>query len=117
MRIETRKVYVCEHCGRLCKTAGACGNHERNCKKNPSNIVLCFSCKNYKQTFGNKPIETEHGEIDRMSCKVLDKFLLSPNYLRGKWVSVDDMQGCNGEEVVLCPTVAQGCCHYKEEKK
>jgi len=51
MKIDVRKVFECEHCGKKMLSAGAMGYHEKWCKKNPHNKHKCFAlCRHLKRT-------------------------------------------------------------------
>lgn len=38
-------IYICEHCGRKITNPGACGLHEKRCRKNPKNQHPCIDCE------------------------------------------------------------------------
>lgn len=43
-KLENQTVFQCSYCSRVSKSAAGIYQHERFCKKNPHNRLLCASC-------------------------------------------------------------------------
>nr|DAP23648.1 MAG TPA: zinc finger domain protein [Bacteriophage sp.] len=43
-KLENQTVFQCSYCSRISKSAAGIYQHERFCKKNPHNQLLCASC-------------------------------------------------------------------------
>ena len=44
MIAETKLIYHCEHCNKISLRKSSMLQHEKSCKKNPNNIIMCFKC-------------------------------------------------------------------------
>lgn len=121
MKIATKKVYECEHCGKLSYNAGAMSNHEARCKKNPSNIPLCWKCKHKdwepgkitityeRHTFGGYfegQMSVENHSCDKRGCK-LYSILTSQR-------KIDDLENHGFE---MMPSLTKGCADFEEAKQ
>lgn len=43
-KLENQTVFQCSYCSKVSKSAAGIYQHERFCKKNPHNQLLCTSC-------------------------------------------------------------------------
>lgn len=43
-KLENQTVFQCSYCSKVSKSAAGIYQHERSCKKNPHNQLLCASC-------------------------------------------------------------------------
>ena len=59
MKLYEKKVYECEHCGKISKSAGAMTLHERRCRKNPNIRPLCWKCKHCHTEYNGLEPATE----------------------------------------------------------
>lgn len=124
MKKQVLTVYVCDHCGKISRSAGALTLHERCCKKNPAMRPLCYNCKNYyKTTAGDEqPITTTRwdpsfGEI--ISTKEFRKnqcsFLMV--YLFNGCKMYDETKKAllmGKDKWHQMPTETTGCEHFKK---
>lgn len=46
MVIQTRKVYICEHCKKKYFVKGVCAKHELKCNQRPGKDNICWTCQN-----------------------------------------------------------------------
>lgn len=130
MKKQVLTVYVCEHCGKISRSAGALTLHERWCKKNPAMRPLCYNCKNYYEA---EPDDTQpititrsmqnpfFGEIistKEISTKVFRKnkcTCLSVYLFNGCRMYEDTKQALMGKDLWhQMPTEATGCEHFKK---
>lgn len=45
MVIQTRKVYICEHCKKKYFVKGVCAKHELKCNQRPGKDNICWECE------------------------------------------------------------------------
>ena len=120
MKKATKTVYECEYCGKLSYNAGAMANHEARCKKNPSNIPLCWKCKHYdwrpgfievpyeRFTFGmiyEGAMKIEDRNCTKRKCK-LYSILTSER-------KIDDLYNAGFQ---MMPSLTEGCDGFEEAK-
>ena len=77
MKQTTGKIYICDYCGRKITNPGACGVHEKHCRKNPRTIHPCMGCihlevslKSYIDGFSD-----ENRTCKAFYCKAYDKYM------------------------------------------
>lgn len=75
MKIETRKVYRCEHCNKWYISASACSVHERFCRKKPENKHKCFDFYEHLQMNNTYPKK-------EMICKLSGEYMYSYKWER-----------------------------------
>lgn len=71
MKVETTKIYRCEHCRKYYSvSAGATNYHEKICSQNPLNRHKCFGCEHLELVFTDTNGGTD-GEIKvkTLKCK------------------------------------------------
>lgn len=123
MKKQVLTVYVCDHCGKISRSAGALTLHERWCKKNPAMRPLCYNCKNYyKTTVGDEQSITfishdpNFGEIQSMKFFQKNKCTCLSVYLfNGCRMYEETKQALMGKDLWhQMPTEATGCEHFKK---
>lgn len=123
MKKQVLTVYVCDHCGKISRSAGALTLHERRCKKNPAMRPLCYNCKNYyKTTVGDEQSITfishdpNFGEIQSMKFFQKNKCTCLSVYLfNGCRMYEETKQALMGKDLWRqMPTETTGCEHFKK---
>lgn len=61
-KLENQTIFQCSYCSRISKSAAGIFQHERFCKKNPHNQLLCASCAHC--------IRDEHLSEPGEKCKI-----------------------------------------------
>ena len=119
MKQTTGKIYICDYCGRKITNPGACGVHEKHCRKNPRNIHPCMGCihlevslKSYIDGFSD-----ENRTCKAFYCKAYDKYMYTyrKRYLAGrKGIEVYNHNCGQTFQCEEMPTEATGGCEkYK----
>lgn len=83
MRIEERKIFICDHCRKKMFGKGAMSKHEKLCSSNPENWRACSGCVHCEPETVTYTTEVDldeyRGPTERKStafrCKVLDKLM------------------------------------------
>lgn len=126
MKLYEKKVYECEYCGKISKSAGAMTLHERRCRKNPNVRPLCWKCKHCHSEYNGLEQKTEAiewlqgytytgGEIEG-SC-VLNVVVCDCD--KKKMFNTLGIKNENLQEELLnrdwkcSPTESEGCEHFK----
>lgn len=47
-KLENQTIFQCSYCSRISKSAAGITTHEKSCKKNPHNQLICASCAHCK---------------------------------------------------------------------
>lgn len=64
--LENTTIYQCEYCNKISLSKGGMAVHEKHCKNNPANHLLCASCK-----FCEKEVKEE---ADEKPCEYCSDF-------------------------------------------
>lgn len=121
MKKQVLTVYVCDHCGKISRSAGALTLHERCCKKNPAMRPLCYGCKFFESSADTENVPCYYG--DPWEGETIT-FTLTPNrcikkgcklYNGLRWRKERLTQiKTNLYQYAPMPSVADGCEHFKK---
>lgn len=124
MKQTTGKIYICDYCGRKITNPGACGVHEKHCRKNPRNIHLCMGCehlevstKTYMVPASEYPWVVGAQSCKAFYCKAYDQYMYTykkRDLGKRKGIKVYDDKRRETFQCEEMPTeTAGGCERYK----
>lgn len=124
MEKTTATVYKCDFCNRVSLFAGGLARHEKFCKHNPKNRVLCYHCKHYEDTDEIETVSvffgmTPYGEIEEKKdfhpnrCAKHDIKLFNGCKM---WDETKEALLADGEWAEM-PTVANGCNDFEKDPR
>lgn len=121
MKQTTGKIYICDYCGRKIINPGACGVHEKHCRKNPRNIHQCMDCIHLEVSVKSYTIDNgfsvENMTCKAFYCKAYDKYMYTyrKRYLAEReGIEVYDEERKQTFQCEEMPTEATGGCEkYK----
>ena len=111
--IENRKIYQCEHCGKVSLNAGALSQHEKKCHENPKNKPQCWEwCKHYTKTDEKQEVEKAPGLTSKVPIRKCDAkkcCLFTPLCSEWKKEELRNIDEVNWEQM---PSIVEGCEHF-----
>lgn len=128
-KLENQTVFQCSYCSKVSKSAAGIYQHERFCKKNPHNQLLCASCihcemveslddegsrcnycsYNYMGDCHNPDCSDDRQRIVDFVCKIDNAKMYAPNKIRRKASFRDIVARCDRPMI----DATQNCEHYK----
>ena len=122
MKKTVGTIYTCEHCGRKITNPGACGLHEKRCRKNPKNQHPCIDCKHLiveKKTYLADGYECSYErECKSFFCSAHNEYLFTYKQRdRSRRIGIDiyDVETDDVIECVEMPNKADGGCKDYQE--
>lgn len=120
MKKQVLTVYVCDHCGKISRSAGALTLHERYCKKNPHNNAICYECNFYEGSadtedvpcYYGDPLEGETTTFTLTPNRCIKKGCKLYNGLRWRKERLKQIKS-NCHNYAPMPSVLDGCPHYE----
>lgn len=132
-KLENQTIFQCSYCSKVSKSAAGIYQHERFCKKNPHNQLLCASCihchreEHFSEEgekckicdYGNRFDECFHFDkicdakilyVDFI-CDIDGSKMYAPNKIRRKSSFEDIKKRCDKPMV----DATQECKHYKNQ--
>lgn len=123
MKLYNKKVYECEHCGRISKSAGGMAIHEKTCRKNPNVRPMCWGCRHFYESFG----DGEKEAVTFITFNAWGEEYTRTANMRPSRCDIDRSKlynriGVHCEELAialqdegwkLCPTVSEGCPDFE----
>lgn len=111
--ITDRKIYQCEHCGKVSLNAGALSRHERLCHSNPKNQPQCWQwCKHFTDTGEKKEVwknDWQSSKVPIRRCEAKNVNLFTP--LCSEWKK-EELRNIDDENWGQMPSVIDGCEHF-----
>lgn len=120
---KTTKVFFCEHCGKHSLSKGAMVNHEKACRKNPANMPMCEKCRLHEGSFKTKEFRYPDPEYDPETSSGLPyiSYEIFEETCRATGNKVFHTMSKVKQKTILsqsdwkpCPTVKEGCEHFKK---
>lgn len=117
MKLYNKKVYECEHCGKISKSAGGMAVHEKTCRKNPNVRPLCWSCRHFDNAYNDEE-EVTFIVFDAWAGEYPRKADMRPSRCQIDRSKLYNRIGVHCEELEialqdegwrLCPTISEGC--------
>ena len=114
MKIVTdKKVYQCEHCGKVSLGAGAMSRHERVCHENPKNKPQCWEfCKHFSESDEKQEVWKNDwcsSRVRKRKCEARNCFLLTP--LCSEWKK-EELRNIDDADWQQMPSIVEGCEHF-----
>lgn len=122
MKLYQKKVYECEHCGKISKSAGGMAVHEKTCRRNPNVRPLCWGCRHFDDAYDKEKEHVTFITFDAWDGEYPHKADMKPSKCLIDGCKLYNRIGVHCEELEIalqdgdwrcCPSVSEGCPNFE----